>query len=956
MRLRPASTRVMACAAALVSAAVLTGLPADPDSAPVTSGIYRGAGIAVRFDVSPPLRSMSLRPMKPTGRRALEELRTGFEGPLGPQTPDSRVQPRVGIGEIPSPIASFDGPSNLANVSPPDPVGDVGPNHYVAMSNLFFAIYDKTGGLLYGPAANNTLWATFGGPCQTENQGDPIVLYDQLADRWILTQFTANGPEYFNCVAISTSADPTGTYYRYAFSTGNNFPDYPKYGVWGDAYAISTREFDAGASFEGIGVYALNRAQMLAGNPAAQVISFLVPPGATPYNIGDGLLPADLDGSAPPPAGAPMYFMGSMDQGGPYGAPQDALTLWKFHVDFALPANSTFTLAAPLPVATFDSMFPCTPTSRSCIPQPGTAAKIDILSYRQRLMHRLAYRNFGTHESLVANQSVEAGPAVAGIRWYEIRDPNGTPAIFQQGTYAPGLTDGIHRWMGSIAMDAVGDIALGYSASDAVSTFPSVWYTGRLAADPPGTLGQGEGSIVHGTGSQTSSGGRWGDYSSLNVDPVDDCTFWYVSQYLPSTSVVGWRLRIGSFKFPGCVAGPSGTLEGQVTVCGSGLPLAGASVSAGVFGAPTDALGNYSFGLSPGDYTVAITALGYTSGGGPVTITDGGTSTLDACLTGIPVILPGAATLVGEECAPGNGRIDPGETVTVNFCVRNVGAADVTDLAGDLEESGGVGDAPEPAIFGLVAAGGADVCVDVKFTADDALVCGDDVTPELELEDGPADLGTAAYSFSTGTPTPTLTESFDAVAVPALPAGWGTGSSGAPLAAWVSSAASADTAPNAVFSPDPDPPGDGVGYVNEILTPSIAISTASATISFRHSYNLEATYDGGVLEISIGGGLFDDIVTAGGTFIAGGYTGPINSNFFNPLAGRAAWTGNSGGFVTTTVAPSGLHGRPEHPAPVALRRRREHFGPGLVRRHARRLGRLLLLYAHPGGSRRRRAA
>ncbi len=440
MRLGQSANRVLAGLAVAVAFAPAAGASAnDTDSTgAVTAGVYRGVTIATRFDVSPPLRSMPPLPIKPKPRTGPEELWTGLEGPPGPQSIDPLVQSRVGPGEIPAPSASFDGPGNIANVSPPDPVGDVGPSHYVAMSNLYFAVYDKAGLLLYGPAANNTLWAGFGGPCQTENAGDPVVLHDQLADRWILTQFTANGPTYYNCVAISTSADPMGTYYRYAFSTGTNFPDYPKYGVWSDAYYISTREFAGASTFAGVGAYALNRDQMIAGNPAAQVISFLVPPGGTPYNIGDGLLPADLDGSTLPPPGSPEFYLGSMDQGGPYGAPQDALTLWKFHVDFATPANSTFTLAGPLPVAGFDSIFPCAPSARSCIPQPATAQKVDILSYRQRLMHRLAYRNLGTHESLVANQSVEAVAGMAGIRWYEVRDPDGDARRLSAGHLRAG--------------------------------------------------------------------------------------------------------------------------------------------------------------------------------------------------------------------------------------------------------------------------------------------------------------------------------------------------------------------------------------------------------------------------------------------------------------------------------------------------------------------------------------
>ncbi|MCI0645914.1 MAG: hypothetical protein L0346_13645, partial [Chloroflexi bacterium] len=226
------------------------------------SGIYRGVSTAVQFDVSPPLRDISPVPVPP-GAAEIPELPSGLEGPLGPQDVDPLVQSFIGSGLIPTPTVSFDGPSNIAGVSPPDPVGDVGPNHYVAMSNLYFQIYDKTGVSVFGPAANNTLWAGFGGACQVQNSGDPIVLYDQLADRWLLTQFTSGAP-YFNCVALSVSGDPTGSYYRYAFSTGANFPDYPKYGVWPDAYYISTREF-LGGSFVAMGAYALNRDQMLAG-------------------------------------------------------------------------------------------------------------------------------------------------------------------------------------------------------------------------------------------------------------------------------------------------------------------------------------------------------------------------------------------------------------------------------------------------------------------------------------------------------------------------------------------------------------------------------------------------------------------------------------------------------------------------------------------------------------------
>jgi hypothetical protein len=512
---------------------------------------------AVHFDISPPLRDIAPLPVQQTGVR--EDDQPLAAGPVGQASVDPVVQRAVGRSAglgIPSPIVTFNGPPNLCGgCAPPDPNGAVGPNHVVVMSNLDFQIYNKAGTSLFGPAANNTLWSGFGGGCQTRNDGDPVVLHDQLADRWLMSQFTSAAP-YLNCVALSQTNDPTGAYYRWSFpvGNGNNFGDYPKYGVWPDAYYISTREFQGGTTFVGDGVYAANRTQMLAGNPSPTVISFLL--GATPaYIPGDGILPADLDGITPPPAGSSEYFVGTQDDGGGYGAPSDALNLWKFHADFGIPANSTFSLTATIVSAPFNSIFALCGGTRNCIPQASTANRLDHLGYRQRPTFRLAYRNFGTHESLVTNQSVSAGTSpsgeIAGARWWEIRSPNSSPTIYQQGTYAPGLTDGINRWMGSIAMDKLGDMALGYSASNA-QMFPSVWYTGRLAGDTLGLMPQGEASIVSGTGSQTGGGNRWGDYTSMVIDPADDCTFWYTNEYVPTTSAAGWQLRIGSFKFPNC--------------------------------------------------------------------------------------------------------------------------------------------------------------------------------------------------------------------------------------------------------------------------------------------------------------------------------------------------------------------------------------------------------------------
>ncbi len=532
---------------------------------PLVRAQYRGVMPVVKFDISPPLRSIEPLPGKECTLREDEERGPIPLGPVGPVVRDTVVQRVLGKIGIPGPIISFDGGPNLCGCSPPDPNGAVGPNHVVTMDNVHFQIFDKNGTSLFGPAANNTLWSGFGGPCQTENAGDPVVLYDQLADRWLLSQFTANGPNYFECVALSQTNDPTGSYYRWAISTGTNFPDYPKAGMWPDGYYFSTREF-AGNNFAGVGAYALDRAQALIGNPNPTIISFLAPPNPL-YVVGDGLLPSDLDGMTPPPVGSPNFYVGSQDNNAGYGAPQDALNIWKFHADFNMPQNSTFTLTNTLPTAPFNSILALCGGSRACIPQPGTANRIDHLGYRQRPLFRLAYRNFGDHESLVTNQSVSAGTGpngeVSGIRWWELRSPDSSPVIFQEGTYAPGLTDGVHRWMGSIAMNSLGDIALGFSASNGTnpSVFPSVFYTARHAGDPPGQMTLGEGSIKDGTGSQTGSN-RWGDYTAIDIDPTDDTTFWYINEYVPTTSSIGWRLRIGSFNL---AAGPTPTPTPTVT-------------------------------------------------------------------------------------------------------------------------------------------------------------------------------------------------------------------------------------------------------------------------------------------------------------------------------------------------------------------------------------------------------
>lgn len=531
--------------------AFLIGASSVRAATPPPSTVYRGVMTVSHFDVSPPLRELAAMAEAPQPSEGPLERDVVRGGALGPQDVDPIVQGTLGTTAMPGTIANFNAFSNLCSCLPPSPSADVGPNHYVLMANLQMAIFNKAGTLLSGPFNNNVIWAGFGGNCQNQNAGQPIVLYDQAADRWILSQTTQSAPHSL-CIAISTTGDPTGSYFRYSINLGTNIVDAPKYAVWSDAYYISTIEYNSSFVFQGMGVHAINRAQLIAGNPATQTISFLVPePPTQPWATSGGFIPADLDGANPPPAGSPALYLGTMDNGGPFFAPQDALTLWRFHADFVTPANSSFTMAAPIPVSAFDSIFPCTGT-RGCIPQPGTTTKLDHDSYQQRLLPRVAYRNFGSHQSVVASQAVEATAGISGMRWYEVRDPHGTPVVHQQGTFAPA--DGIQRWAGSAAMDHSGNIALGYSVSNASTTFPGIRYTGRLVGDPLGTLPQGEGVIVNGGGSQTSSSSRWGDYSWMSIDAADDCTFWYVGEYMATTTPSNWSMRVGSFKFPSCTS------------------------------------------------------------------------------------------------------------------------------------------------------------------------------------------------------------------------------------------------------------------------------------------------------------------------------------------------------------------------------------------------------------------
>ena len=465
---------------------------------------------------------------RPPRRNPHPEL-TGRLSPPALADDPLRQKATLLLSATPPPHVSVEGIGNLAGVTPPDPVGAVGTDHYVQMVNAtFFSIYDKKGNLLKGPTPFKSLWNEADGLCAAIDDGDPVVVFDALADRWVLAQLRFNAP-FGLCVAVSRNSDPAGSYHLYEFTFPDN-PDYFKLGVWPDAYYVGANETTYSA-------YALERDKMLLGQPA-QFIRFT---GETNF-----LMPATVDGNTLPPANTPGFFYTFKNRDFPaHGVTTNRLEIRSFLVDWVNPALSTFSAPLILPIADFKYTV-CGFFIQDCIPQRAPGLLVDAVS--EWPMWRLPYRRFTSHEVLVGNFTVDAGAGQAGIRWFELRRTTGDWFLYQEGTFAP---DSLQRWIGSIAMDGSGNIALGYSVSGP-TIFPDLRYTTRRESDPPGVLGS-EAVLVSGGGAQTGSN-RWGDYSALTVDPVDHCTFWYTGEYYSGTSPFQWSSRIGAFRAPGCIS------------------------------------------------------------------------------------------------------------------------------------------------------------------------------------------------------------------------------------------------------------------------------------------------------------------------------------------------------------------------------------------------------------------
>ena len=445
------------------------------------------------------------------------------------------------VSTMPSPLSSFKGISQTAfplNFWPPDPVGDVGSNHYIQGVNSAFAIYTKTGELL----ASIDMASFFTGTssfCDINPRGDPVVLYDALADRWVLSFLAFYNPlvgdPFYECIAVSKTSDPvTGGWWFYALLAHPSYlNDYPKLSVWRDAYYMTANLVDLvnGSAFKGVRVWALDRASMLSGT--LNSVYFDIPwDGQCCYS----LLPSHMHGT-PPLTGTPNFLMAAQAIT-PSTAVGNHLLLWKFYVNWTTPASSTLSSPISITVNSFREL------SGLIVPQLGSGETPDIGD--SKLMMQLQYRRLYDLESLWAVHMI-SGTRASAIRWYEVRNPNAAPILHQQGTFEP---DSVYRWMPSLAADKRGNMAIGYSVSSS-SMYPAIRYAGRTIDDPLGVLAQGETSLIEGSGSQSGGFYKWGDYSAMSVDPVDGCTFWYTNMYYETTGN-NWQTRIGTFKFPWC--------------------------------------------------------------------------------------------------------------------------------------------------------------------------------------------------------------------------------------------------------------------------------------------------------------------------------------------------------------------------------------------------------------------
>lgn len=766
------------------------------------------------------------------------------------QALDPNVQQEMGASAMPTPSLTFDGLSNDNNanvigyrVTPPDTNGDVGPNHYIQFVNLLFAVYSKSGATLAGPTQLSSLFAAgpTGTPCDTRNDGDPIALYDPMADRWLLSEFAIPGPKYYECIAVSKTPDPvSGGWWLYVVqSPFALFNDYPKLSVWPDAYYMTANMFPDDPNVQPFAaIWAMERSAMLAGRPARSIYFAL--------NGYFSVLPANLRGDAPP-SSSPAFFLSASEPG--------ALNFWELAVDWANPLNSTLTGPTALTVNAFSTLCPGV---ESCVPQPGTSRGLDSLS--SRLMAHLQYRRVGNAESLWANHTINSG-GLAAIRWYEIGLSRSgglvTPAINQQGTYAPG--DGVWRWMGSIAADKDGNVSLGYSASN-LSVYPGIRYAGRLAGDTADLLPQAEVTMTAGSGSQTGSS-RWGDYSAMTVDPVDDCTFWYTNEYLTTTSPYGWTTKIGKWKYPSCAALPVvGAITGAVynsltlthipyaPIVALNLPMTR------TYSGAADANGVYTLTVLPGVYTVTVGPVlpGYpATSSASVSVSSAVTTTANIGLQPQPGLsVKNVRALDNGGNANGDGAIDPGEnSIDLDVALGNMGAANATGVSATVApQTPGVSmNAAVSAYPDINTSATQTNTVKFNFAVAPTVTCG---APLAFQVDAITDQGASSADLTVPTGAPPVLTAAISDNVENGGQGWTTGGTNN---TW---AITSEASHSPVNSWTDSPSGNYQNNTNSWLQSQALDLSAfdTVTMTFWHIYSLESKFDFGFVEYSLDGG------------------------------------------------------------------------------------------------------
>jgi hypothetical protein len=657
---------------------------------------------------APPLRNV--HPLPPPRRG--EDNNDKHPEPIRPVPPTQSGGPDGPVQTVMGPVISaptavgsgFDGvgvgvggfsPSS----NPPDVNGHVGATQYVQWNNTSFAVFSKAGALLYGPAAGNTLFQSLGGICATHNDGDPVVNYDVLAGRWILSQFAVDGPAgsaSHQCVAVSVSDDALGSYYLYDFVTDTtNFVDYPHVGVWPDGYYMTAHVFNAAGTAQVAGrVYVFERDKMILGQSARMQQSDLSKDGSA---FQYGFLPADVDSVTPPPAGEASFILGPNGQFTNRTDSTRVAVTWGVTPAITLTSATITTVGIVSPACVNNT---AAQQNRDCVPQPSPAVGADYLdSIEFHFMYRLPYRNFGgspLQESLVVSAPTAGSASTPGhgaIKWIEFRNAGNstaTPTVFQSGTFDP---DTSYRWLPSAAMDKDHNIAIGYSKSS-TSVKPGIFMTGRLGTDTINTMGA-ETTVTAGIGSQTSgAGNRWGDYSAMTLDPVDQCTFWYTNEYLKTNGAFNWSTRIATYKFPSCTSAASwGTVSGTITSCATGAPLSGVVVSlSNGFAGATDASGNYSIPVPAGTYNAsAADANRNCTTGSPATVsviaTSGATTTQNFCMSGSSNLQTNGFALDDATNGNNNGVINRDECVKLTLPLKNNGCANESAISATLSTS-----------------------------------------------------------------------------------------------------------------------------------------------------------------------------------------------------------------------------------------------------------------------------